>query len=62
MSVHFRPVSIIRLLSEGTIEEGMHEIAQDKLDLEQKITSNEGQCLDFPFFYLISKRSFTCRE
>lgn len=36
-----RPVSIIRLLSEGTIEEGMHEIAQDKLDLEQKITSNE---------------------
>ncbi|XP_076654676.1 SWI/SNF-related, matrix-associated actin-dependent regulator of chromatin, subfamily a, containing DEAD/H box 1 [Halictus rubicundus] len=36
-----RPVSIIRLLSEGTIEEGMYEIAQDKLHLEEQITRNE---------------------
>ncbi|XP_076302965.1 LOW QUALITY PROTEIN: SWI/SNF-related matrix-associated actin-dependent regulator of chromatin subfamily A containing DEAD/H box 1 homolog [Lasioglossum baleicum] len=36
-----RPVNIIRLLSEGTIEEGMYEIAQDKLHLEQQITGDE---------------------
>ncbi|XP_006609793.1 SWI/SNF-related matrix-associated actin-dependent regulator of chromatin subfamily A containing DEAD/H box 1 homolog [Apis dorsata] len=36
-----RPVSIIRLLSEDTIEEGMYEIAQDKLHLEQQITGDE---------------------
>ncbi|XP_076183437.1 SWI/SNF-related, matrix-associated actin-dependent regulator of chromatin, subfamily a, containing DEAD/H box 1 isoform X2 [Ptiloglossa arizonensis] len=36
-----RPVTIIRLLSEGTIEEGMYEIAKDKLQLEQQITRNE---------------------
>ncbi|KAG7208704.1 hypothetical protein KM043_014907 [Ampulex compressa] len=36
-----RPVSIIRLLGEGTIEEGMYEIAQEKLHLEQQITGTE---------------------
>ncbi|XP_071574035.1 SWI/SNF-related matrix-associated actin-dependent regulator of chromatin subfamily A containing DEAD/H box 1 homolog [Temnothorax nylanderi] len=36
-----KPVSITRLLSEGTIEEGMYEIAQEKLHLEQQITGNE---------------------
>ncbi|XP_070156664.1 SWI/SNF-related matrix-associated actin-dependent regulator of chromatin subfamily A containing DEAD/H box 1 homolog [Polyergus mexicanus] len=35
------PVMIIRLLSEGTIEENMYEIAQEKLHLEQQITGNE---------------------
>ncbi|KAL6448050.1 hypothetical protein ACFW04_000235 [Cataglyphis niger] len=35
------PVTIIRLLSEGTIEENMYEIAQEKLHLEQQITGNE---------------------
>ncbi|XP_029037037.1 SWI/SNF-related matrix-associated actin-dependent regulator of chromatin subfamily A containing DEAD/H box 1 homolog [Osmia bicornis bicornis] len=37
-----RPVTIMRLLGEGTIEEGMYEIAQDKLHLEQQIT-DEGE-------------------
>lgn len=36
-----KPVTIIRLLSEGTIEESMYEIAQEKLHLEQQITGNE---------------------
>lgn len=36
-----KPVSIIRLLSEGTIEEGMYEIAQEKLHLEKQITRDE---------------------
>ncbi|KAH0954847.1 hypothetical protein HN011_009740 [Eciton burchellii] len=36
-----RPVTIIRLLSQGTIEEGMYEIAQEKLHLEQQITGDE---------------------
>ncbi|KAJ8680256.1 hypothetical protein QAD02_016043 [Eretmocerus hayati] len=36
-----KPVRIIRLLSKGTIEEGMYKIAQEKLNLEQKITGNE---------------------
>lgn len=43
---------IIRLLSEGTIEEGMYQIAQEKLHLEQQITGNEGKYL---FFHLIKK-------
>ncbi|XP_014209606.1 SWI/SNF-related matrix-associated actin-dependent regulator of chromatin subfamily A containing DEAD/H box 1 homolog [Copidosoma floridanum] len=34
-------VRIIRLLSKGTIEEGMYKIAQEKLNLEKKITGNE---------------------
>lgn len=33
---------IIRLLSKDTIEEGMYKIAQEKLNLEKKITGNEG--------------------
>ncbi|XP_014471797.1 PREDICTED: SWI/SNF-related matrix-associated actin-dependent regulator of chromatin subfamily A containing DEAD/H box 1 homolog isoform X2 [Dinoponera quadriceps] len=45
-----KPVTIIRLLSEGTIEEGMYEIAQEKLHLEQQITENE----DTPRFKLTS--------
>ena len=36
-----RPVSIYRLISEGTIEEGMLLVAEEKLKLEQDITSNE---------------------
>lgn len=36
-----KPVRIIRFLSEGTIEEGMYQVAQEKLDLEQQITGNE---------------------
>lgn len=40
----YRPVTIIRLLSENTIEENMYEIAQEKLHLEQQITGNEGKC------------------
>ncbi|KAL0107362.1 hypothetical protein PUN28_015725 [Cardiocondyla obscurior] len=36
-----KPVSIIRLLGENTIEENMYEIAQEKLHLEQQITGNE---------------------
>jgi len=39
----YRPVTIIRLLSQGTIEEGMYEIAQEKLHLEQQITGDEGK-------------------
>ncbi|XP_015435861.1 PREDICTED: SWI/SNF-related matrix-associated actin-dependent regulator of chromatin subfamily A containing DEAD/H box 1 homolog [Dufourea novaeangliae] len=36
-----RPVSIIRLLSEDTIEEGMYKISQGKLHLEEQVTRNE---------------------
>lgn len=35
------PVTIYRLVSEGTIEEGMMVVAQDKLNLEREVTSNE---------------------
>ncbi|MPC43588.1 SWI/SNF-related matrix-associated actin-dependent regulator of chromatin subfamily A containing DEAD/H box 1 [Portunus trituberculatus] len=39
-----RPVKIIRLISKGTIEEGMLQIAQDKLQLEREVTGlEEGQ-------------------
>ncbi|KAK8734847.1 hypothetical protein OTU49_005686 [Cherax quadricarinatus] len=36
-----RPVKIIRLVSKDTIEEGMLEIAQDKLQLERDVTGLE---------------------
>uniref|UniRef100_A0A1B0BLR0 SWI/SNF-related matrix-associated actin-dependent regulator of chromatin subfamily A containing DEAD/H box 1 homolog n=1 Tax=Glossina palpalis gambiensis TaxID=67801 RepID=A0A1B0BLR0_9MUSC len=36
-----RPVTIYRLISESTIEEGMLLVAEEKLKLEQDITSNE---------------------
>lgn len=39
-----RPVKIIRLISKGTIEEGMLQIAQEKLQLEREVTGlEEGQ-------------------
>ncbi|CAB3227270.1 unnamed protein product [Arctia plantaginis] len=41
-----RPVTIYRLLSCGTIEEGIYQVAQEKLNLEKHVTSadeNEGQ-------------------
>ncbi|XP_044729934.1 SWI/SNF-related matrix-associated actin-dependent regulator of chromatin subfamily A containing DEAD/H box 1 homolog isoform X2 [Chrysoperla carnea] len=36
-----RPVSIYRLISAGTIEEGMSQMAKEKLKLEREITTNE---------------------
>merc|ERR1719273_541737 len=42
-----RPVKVIRFTSEDTIEDGIHTIAQDKLQLEQDLTSNdEGEHID----------------
>lgn len=38
----FRSVRILRLLGQDTIEEGMYEIAQEKLNLEQQLTGSEG--------------------
>lgn len=34
-----RPVTIYRLVSEGTIEEGMLHVAQEKLNLEKEVTN-----------------------
>ena len=36
----FRPVKVIRFISEETIEEGIYSIAQEKLKLEQDLTSS----------------------
>ena len=42
-----RPVKIIRFISEDTIEEGIYTIAQDKLQLEQDLSSNDdGEHID----------------
>ena len=38
--VIFRPVRVIRFLSEDTIEEGIHSIAQEKLKLEQDLNNS----------------------
>lgn len=39
-----RPVKIVRLIGKGTIEEGMLQIAQEKLQLEREVTGlEEGQ-------------------
>lgn len=38
-----KPVTIHRLVSQGTIEEGMFQMAQDKLKLEREITTDENE-------------------
>lgn len=57
-----RPVRIIRLLGEDTIEEGMYKLALEKLNLEKKMTGDEGNIFiirnklqnhESPRFYLI---------
>lgn len=35
-----KPVTIYKLVSEGTIEEGMLMIAQEKLQLEKEVTED----------------------
>lgn len=37
-----RPVTIYRLLSIGTIEEGIYQVAQEKLNLEKHVTGADG--------------------
>lgn len=39
-----KEVVIHKLIAEGTIEEGMSVIAQEKLKLEKEVTSTEGKC------------------
>lgn len=46
-----KPVTIYRLVSEGTIEEGMMVVAQDKLNLEREVTSNEGGIVYIIFYF-----------
>jgi SWI/SNF-related matrix-associated actin-dependent regulator 1 of chromatin subfamily A len=38
-----KEVVIYKLIAEGTIEEGMNLIANEKLKLEKEVTSNEGE-------------------
>ncbi|KOB67046.1 putative helicase, partial [Operophtera brumata] len=38
-----RPVTIYRLLSAGTIEEGIYQVAQEKLNLEKHVTGADGK-------------------
>lgn len=40
-----KDVVIYKLISEGTIEEGMHAIAQEKLQLEKDVTSTQSEYL-----------------
>lgn len=39
-----KEVVIYKLITEGTIEEGMNLIANEKLKLEKEVTSTEGEC------------------
>ena len=39
--VFFRPVRVIRFISEETIEEGIYSIAQEKLKLEQDLVNSD---------------------
>ena len=39
----FRPVKVIRFISEETIEEGIYNIAQEKLRLEQDLSSADNE-------------------
>ncbi|KAB0794150.1 hypothetical protein PPYR_13770 [Photinus pyralis] len=38
-----RPVNVYRLISKGTIEEGMWQMNQEKLKLEKEVTANESE-------------------
>lgn len=49
-----RPVTVYRLISQGTIEEGMLEMNKEKLKLEKQITA-EGN-----FFLCFSEKIFIC--
>lgn len=42
-----KEVVIYKLIAEGTIEEGMNLIANEKLKLEKEVTSNEGESKSF---------------
>lgn len=46
-----KEVQIYKLISEGTIEEGMNMIAQEKLKLEKEVTSNESK-YEYFFTYI----------
>lgn len=48
-----RPVTIYRLISKGTIEEGMLQVAREKLNLEREVTTNTGMILFFLFLRTI---------
>ena len=41
VKIFFRPVRVIRFISEETIEEGIYSIAQEKLKLEQDLVNSE---------------------
>lgn len=45
------PVTIYRLVSEGTIEEGMLVVAKEKLNLEKEVTSSSGSILFLVTFH-----------
>ncbi|CAM6032200.1 unnamed protein product, partial [Sphagnum compactum] len=53
-----KEVTVYRLISEGTIDEGMLKIAQDKLKLEQEVTSEEGT-LHFIFKFILRTKKST---
>lgn len=54
-----KSVRIIRFLGQNTIEEGMYEIAQEKLNLEQQITgSEEGENTDKKSVLKLLKMTF----
>ena len=40
ISFFFRPVKIVKLITEDTIEEAIYSIAQEKLQLEQDLTAS----------------------
>ena len=40
MTYIFRPVKIVKLITEDTIEEAIYSIAQEKLQLEQDLTAS----------------------
>lgn len=44
-----RPVTIYRLLSAGTIEEGIYQVAQEKLNLEKHVTGADGKSYNHYF-------------
>lgn len=50
MFLHCRTVQVIKLISRDSIEACMLRVGQEKLKLEQDMTTDEGECLHTNFF------------
>lgn len=52
MLLHFRTVQVIKLISKDSIEACMLRVGQEKLKLEQDMTTDEGECQHCQYLHI----------